>query len=423
MIKKLFLLVFIIKLVPYVSGQEYEVLTKENSDCTGAILIQDSVFGPTTPPPGPGHTIEITGDADNPLTFEREHHTTWYQLVAPADGLMEFTIIPLAKEDDYDFLLYRKSQQDICKAIKNGQLQPIRSNISRNNPAINSITGIRETANDKYVPQGPGADFSKAVEVSAKDTFLLVVDNVYPNGKGHRLNIRFQREQEEQKEIRKEHEKDTNHFQLILSIKDSENKKTTNADIVITSPQEKEPVVAVKDISQLIKALKAGQKYEVEISKDHYFSELRHLQAVSKDSILRLEIELTRIEKGNTLELKNLYFHSSSASFKRESYKTLRHLLSIMQEHPGLKIAIRGHVNQPYQWDDRTPDDFLMRLSQRRAEAVKRYLVRRGISNDRMITEGLSNREMIYPYADTEEEMEANRRVEILVLDIETDSP
>lgn len=89
-----------------------------------------------------------------------------------------------------------------------------------------------------------------------------------------------------------------------------------------------------------------------------------------------------------------------------------------MEENPDLKIAIHGHVNQPHQWKDKSSQEYLQKLSERRAEAVERYLKRRGIKADRMSTEGFSNREMINPYARTEEEMQENRRVEIIVRDI-----
>ena len=55
-------------------------------------------------------------------------------------------------------------------------------------------------------------------------------------------------------------------------------------------------------------------------------------------------------------------------------------------------------------------------LSLRRAIAVYNYLVHYGINSTRMSYRGMSNKEMVLPYAKTLEESMKNMRVEVLVL-------
>ncbi|MCF8331488.1 MAG: OmpA family protein [Bacteroidales bacterium] len=414
--------VFILLLLAFsqnIYGQEINVqLKQDNSDCTGAILVTDSIFGPVSAPAGPGKKMEIRGSRTSPYSFHKEHHTVWYKFISPGKGELELTIIPLSSDDDYDFLLFRKTGHNICSKIQNNDLKPIRSNISRNNKNINSITGLRESAAQKYVNQGPGDDFSQSVKTEKEDTFLLVVDNVYRGGKGHTLKLHFSAiEKEPEKPVVEKKGPETT---LMITIKDKSTGKLLNADIHLSSPTSKKPVIKKSNISQVIKKINSREEYQLTVNNKMYFRAITSFNTPGHDTTIHLNIELTKIEKGNKLKLKNLYFYSNSASFRRTSYATLRNLLSIMEEHPGLKIAIHGHVNQPYQWKDKNSDDYIQRLSKKRADAVKRYLSRRGISSDRMITEGFSNREMIYPYAETEAEMKANRRVEIIVLDYKT---
>ncbi len=408
----------ILLMVSAVQAQEKERISKDNSDCSEAIFLTDTIFGPTTAPLGPGNTLEISGARTSPYAFHREHHTVWYEFAAPGTGTFTFTVIPESVDDDYDFLLFQKNTADFCQKIGNREVKPVRSNISRNNKNIGSKTGLRKDAPKSFVNQGPGDDFSKALQVQKGDTLLLVLDNVYEGGKGHTLLLHFDYQKtKEEKPIEKPAKKEPRHH-ITVTVTDKSSGKPVNADISLKYANNSKKLLEKNNISQLTKKIEPQSEYEIVVNADQYFREIIQAKTSAKDTTIYLNVEMTKIEKGSKLTLKNLHFHPSSASFLRESYPTLRNLLEIMKDHPGLKIAIYGHVNQPLQWKQRSREDFLQELSERRAEAVARYLQRRGISADRMKTEGLSNREMIYPYAKTDEEQSANRRVEIVVLDI-----
>ncbi len=75
-----------------------------------------------------------------------------------------------------------------------------------------------------------------------------------------------------------------------------------------------------------------------------------------------------------------------------------------------LVVEIAGHT------DHSGNDADNIRLSQRRADAIKAYLVKRGISADRIIAKGYGEHD---PHAsnDTEEGRAKNRRTEIKVLE------
>ncbi len=397
---------------------DYEVLQWHNSDCPGAIFLEDTIFGPTTPPPGPGDILEISSDDWSAYAFRREHHTVWYRFVAPAYSYLSFTIEPLSVDDDYDFLLYHEQGPDFCERIRRDEVTPVRSNLSRNNKAIGSKTGLGTQGGQTHVPPGPGDDFSKPMEVSKGDTLLLVLDNVYEGGKGHVLKLSYDVITEPEPETREPVETKGPRQFLMLTVVDKASGERINGSVFMTYARSSDTLFYDGQVSHVNTRLKPNAQYQVVVEAYPYFRHQISFQTEQMDTTISITAPLTKIERGRMLTLDNLYFYSGTANFLRESYETLRNLLEVMQEYPSLKIAIYGHVNQPLQWRQRSSDEYLERLSQRRADAVKRYLVRRGIDPERMITEGKSNRKMIHPYAESEEEQSENRRVEIKVLDI-----
>jgi outer membrane protein OmpA-like peptidoglycan-associated protein len=61
------------------------------------------------------------------------------------------------------------------------------------------------------------------------------------------------------------------------------------------------------------------------------------------------------------------------------------------------------------------------KLSKYRAEAIKNYLHKNGIAEDRVLADGLGATKMIYPEPKNQKEKEANRRVEVYILSSSAD--
>jgi outer membrane protein OmpA-like peptidoglycan-associated protein len=84
----------------------------------------------------------------------------------------------------------------------------------------------------------------------------------------------------------------------------------------------------------------------------------------------------------------------------------LKRLAEIMKKYQGSKWRIEGHT------DSQGSSEFNKKLSQERADAVKKYLISLGIKAENLIAEGMGEN---YPIADnkTEEGRQKNRRVVI----------
>ena len=128
---------------------------------------------------------------------------------------------------------------------------------------------------------------------------------------------------------------------------------------------------------------------------------------VKPDEPVILDIPL--LKKGTHLVFQNIYFAPGSAQLDPSSYPVLDQIVQLLKEHPTMIVEIQGHT------DNTGSLAYNMKLSQKRAEAVKRYLVEHGIEEDRLIARGYGPKKPIAPN-DTPENRAKNRRVEIVVL-------
>lgn len=111
-----------------------------------------------------------------------------------------------------------------------------------------------------------------------------------------------------------------------------------------------------------------------------------------------------------TLVLEGVNFALNSANLTIESDTTLDRVAKALVEFPDIRVEVAGHT------DSSGSDSYNLGLSQRRADAVKTYLIGKGVAADRLTTKGYGETE---PVADnkTEEGRARNRRVELRRLD------
>jgi OOP family OmpA-OmpF porin len=103
--------------------------------------------------------------------------------------------------------------------------------------------------------------------------------------------------------------------------------------------------------------------------------------------------------------MKGIEFDFNKDTIRPESEPLLDEAANVLAEFPGVKIAIVGHT------DNVGTEDFNLDLSRRRAEAVKAYLVKKGVDADRITTDGKGPNAPIADNA-TEEGRAQNRRIE-----------
>jgi OOP family OmpA-OmpF porin len=105
--------------------------------------------------------------------------------------------------------------------------------------------------------------------------------------------------------------------------------------------------------------------------------------------------------------LEGAHFDFNKATLKPEGKKRLDVAVKAMKDQPALHVTIEGHT------DSIGSDAYNQKLSERRAEAAKAYIVSEGGDGKRIATEGFGKTR---PIADnkTEEGRAKNRRVDLL---------
>ena len=94
-----------------------------------------------------------------------------------------------------------------------------------------------------------------------------------------------------------------------------------------------------------------------------------------------------------------------------ENYTSdLDQLVEMMKSKPSMVLEIAGHT------DFKGSETYNISLSQKRADAVKNYLVANGIEESRVVAKGYGEK---YPLATNDDELEGrelNRRTEFIIL-------
>jgi outer membrane protein OmpA-like peptidoglycan-associated protein len=115
-------------------------------------------------------------------------------------------------------------------------------------------------------------------------------------------------------------------------------------------------------------------------------------------------IDQNKLESGSKFSFKNVYFETDKSNIRGVDVSELKSLSEILKNNATIRISITGHA------DKRGTREYNLRLSRRRAEAVRDYLVSQGISRDRL--------EIGYESFDNpaSNNFDDNRRVEFTVL-------
>lgn len=154
-------------------------------------------------------------------------------------------------------------------------------------------------------------------------------------------------------------------------------------------------------------SLKVGASQPVKAAKT-----IKSVETPLKDTTI---LSVNEVQVGSTLVLKNLNFYPGKHVLLPQSNKTLASLYSTLMQNPTLEIEIQGHVCCEKRGDGIDLETKTRELSVNRAKAVYDYLLRRRILPSRISYKGFGSKHKLV-VENSEEDMETNRRVEIMIL-------
>ncbi|MEO5928463.1 MAG: OmpA family protein [Candidatus Kapaibacterium sp.] len=121
-------------------------------------------------------------------------------------------------------------------------------------------------------------------------------------------------------------------------------------------------------------------------------------------------VELEKLKTGESFVVNNIFFDYNTATLDNASRPELDRIIDLMKEHGALKMQVNGHT------DNVGSSDFNYKLSVKRAEAVRDYLITNGgIDSARISVKGFGYKKPVASNK-SEEGRHQNRRSEFTVL-------
>jgi outer membrane protein OmpA-like peptidoglycan-associated protein len=150
-------------------------------------------------------------------------------------------------------------------------------------------------------------------------------------------------------------------------------------------------------------AVRAAQQAQVATSQAHAAtSQVQQLQ----QELAALKTQQT--DRGLVLTLGDVLFETGKADLRPGALRNLYPLVTFLQKYPERRVLIEGHT------DSVGSEAYNLDLSQRRADAVRDFLLQNGVNAAQLTTRGYGKASPVASN-DTAEGRQQNRRVELII--------
>ncbi len=197
-------------------------------------------------------------------------------------------------------------------------------------------------------------------------------------------------------------------------IRDDKTKQPLEAQIELVDNTANELIATFKSNSttgKYLVSLPFGKNYGIAVKKDGYLfhSENFDIPASADYQEVEKNVDLKKVEVGQSIVLRNIFFDFDKATIRPESANELERLIKLLNENPTLKIELGSHT------DSKGSDDYNQKLSQSRSQSVVSYLITKGIATDRLVAKGYGETVAVATN-DTDDGRQQNRRTEFKIL-------
>lgn len=198
----------------------------------------------------------------------------------------------------------------------------------------------------------------------------------------------------------------------------NENVKLEDATVTIIEVADDSKKITVQtDKNGLYKIkLKSGTDYVIFGSKINFFTKNSDLSTKGKKYSEGFEqnFELERIVLEKPIVMENIYYDFAKWAIRPDAEKELDKLIELLNLNPDISIELGAHT------DSRAEDKSNLILSEKRANSVVEYLIKKGIQPSRLNKKGYGETQLINKCKNgvecTEEEHQQNRRTEFKVI-------
>jgi len=167
--------------------------------------------------------------------------------------------------------------------------------------------------------------------------------------------------------------------------------------------------------------LNCNTPYRLTVSSNNYVSEIETFRTsnilnnnISKNFYLESNIEFIIIREQKMVYIEPIQFELNEANLRNDSKKELIKVINILIKYPTIKLEINSHT------DSRAPDSYNLNLSNNRVKSIKKYLIAKGIDQNRISGRGYGETLLLNKCTNgvkcSEDEHQLNRRTEFIVI-------
>jgi outer membrane protein OmpA-like peptidoglycan-associated protein len=165
-----------------------------------------------------------------------------------------------------------------------------------------------------------------------------------------------------------------------------------------------------------------NSNYRIVASFKNYRDDVTVIQTSNKNDdtvhrklFLESNVEFVTVREQKMIKTNTIYFDLDKADIRPDAAIELTKVVNILLKYPTIKIEIKSHT------DSRAPDNYNMKLSNRRAESTINYIISNGIDASRVSGKGYGETELVNNCKNgvkcSEAEHQLNRRTEFIVID------
>lgn len=199
---------------------------------------------------------------------------------------------------------------------------------------------------------------------------------------------------------------------LKATVRDAVTKQLLQANYSMTDLETKKESKGVTQNGSFFATLEVNKNNALQIQQEGYLFYSRNINLTAEASATQpfeMEVLLQPISANGKITLNNVFFDFDKSELKPESFAELDKLVELLLKNPAVKMEIAGHT------DSKGDKKYNLLLSQKRAESVMEYLLKKGIDKLRLTAKGYGDTQPVAPN-DTEENQAKNRRTEVKVL-------
>ena len=204
-------------------------------------------------------------------------------------------------------------------------------------------------------------------------------------------------------------EPDENNAAVTVSVEDPQHHPKIGEIVRFHSTKTKKNFIGkTKSNGKFTILLPKNDTYDIELMSFENDFKFNSLAIPNQKGLLTYQFGIT-YELPKTYVLKNVYFDTGKSILKSSSFPSLNNLAKLLKAKKTLVIEISGHTDNVGDTNEN------IALSEKRAKAVKKYLIKKGVLASQLQTKGYGD---MQPIADnnTAAGRKKNRRTEVRII-------